>query len=119
MGELASSSRFRGSASAVAGVVGFASNTKPGASSSCTVAVRVAERFVYSLFEAVLAAWVTTTVSWTPSLSCTAVRVTVWAVLQVFAVNVSADVPTATAPASALVMVTVTVALGSVARRSV
>ena len=119
--------RARGPASSMAGVAGFASMTRPGASSSVTVAVRVAARLVYSLMAAVLAAWVMTTVSFTPSLSWAAVRVTGWAVSQVDAVKVRVFcVPapgwvsaTVTAVVSALVMVTVTSALGSVARRTV
>ena len=116
-----------GPASSVAGELGSASNMKPGAWASVVFAVIVACRFVYSLVDAVLAAWVMVTFSPTPSVSWAAVRVTVWGVFQLALVKVrvfctpgSACVSfTVTAVVSPLVMVTVTSWVGSDDSRTV
>ena len=112
----------------MAGELGSASKTKPGAWASVVLAVRVACRLVYSLCVAVLAVWVMVTFSPTPSLSWAAVRVTVWGVFQFALVNVrvfwTPGLPvsvssTVTAVVSSLVMATVAVWVGSEDRRTV
>ena len=114
-----SSCSSSGPASSVAGELGSASKTKPGASLSVRLAVMVACTFVYSLIAVVLAAWVMVTFSPIPSLSCTAVTVTVWRVFQFEEVKVSDALSTVAAVVSPLVTATVTSAVGSADRRAV
>ena len=109
-------------------VSGSASKTKLGASSSAVFAVRVADRFVYSLADDVDDVWVMVALSPTPSSSSAAVRVTVLGVFQLLDVNVSvfwtpfrlspSVSPTVTA-VSLLAMVTVASWVGSDDRRTV
>ena len=107
--------------------VEVATRTTRRGSSSVTATVRLADMPVYSLSEAVLAACVTVTLSSTPSSSCAAVSVTVRAVLQFNAVNVSVFCvpgvppsvsPTVTASMSPLAIVTVTSCVGGVLSRT-
>ena len=110
----------------MAGELGSASKTKPGAWASVVFAVRVAWRLVYSLCVAVAAVWVMVTFSPTPSVSWAAVRVTVRGVFQFALVNVrvfwtpdAVEVSTVTAVVSLLVTVIVAVWVGSEDRRTV
>ena len=107
---------------------GSASKTKLGASSSVVFAVRVADRFVYSLCVVVVAVWVMVALSPTPLSSSAAVRVTVRGVFQFAAVNVSVfwtpfrlspSVSPTVTEARLLVIVTVAVWVGSEDRRTV
>ena len=109
-------------------VSGSASKTKLGVSSSVVFAVRVADRFAYSLCVDVDDVWVMVADSPTPLSSSAAVSVTVRGVFQFAAVNVSVfwtpfrlspSVSPTVTEAMLLAIVTVVVWVGSEDRRAV